>query len=753
MTSAPIKMMYSSSLYRIKVELVRSRCLKSDAPPGDLVTRARAKMESVLMAGDIESFDVFESKLNSVWTAFRNANDLPEDLRVTMTLASGVLDLQGINVSKANGERGTVSISVTAPESTVSTWKYECFKTFVLKKSVDLGVTGTLNNAQLYSAYIRAASGELLENFQVGPAPLNDLQAEKPFSVIASKQRREICIVIRRVKELLDKSVRESLLQLVNQAVVKMSDASSKYVVQKKDLIAALQAILEGPEVLGEGLPAMLLAAHAPLGQLARTQEILPGHIHFSISDDKMEAAIAGFDSAWYKDSSFDISVAWIQAEMKRCSIKAAISEDAVKKISEMIIAHENLNGTVVCHGVAPEGGKEPYIFQSYKESAIRSTADMDNDSVNLRDLQQRTLVKGGQLIAELRYKKPPRNGSNVYGDIVEPLQNDNMIIHIGEGVQQKGRRFYATHDGVPVIGDDAISLSKTMIFNGDVNLRTGNIRFDGPVEITGSIDNGSVVEVTGDLVIHGTVRGAFVKAGGSITVYAGIVTGNQGKIFAGGDISAEFVENSSITCRGNLKVGKAILNCNVVSNGSIEVRAKDGVLAGGKIICREQVRAANLGFRRGALTELVVGIDWRIARRIEIRRARLANLEKASQDYRQNLREIVQKSRNQMAAKHKLLKDELQSKLGRIRPIIERMEKFIQESTAQLTFNPNAKIMVDDQLVSNVQLQLCGQNISVSHDVAHVAILPKRQRGSYIVPLEEIEAEERTNSSGRRAV
>jgi hypothetical protein len=706
-------------------------------------------METVLMAEEVTHFDVFEERLKQVWTAFRKAEGLPETFKISMTLASGVVDLQGINVTKVPGDKAGLTVSIEAPGSTVSAWKYEWFKAWIVKKARDFGITEPLNNAQIYSAYIRAATGETISNYQIGAVPAADGQADRPFSVVASKQRKEIYVVIRRARDLLNKQSRDSLLQLVNQAVVKMSDGRLKYNAQKKDFITALQGVLEGPEVVGENLPAVLLAAHAaeqpakPAGQ-----EIMPGHIYFTVSEDRMEASVAGFDMSWYGDPSFDISMAWIQSELKRCPIRAKVDEESFKKISDMIAGQEDLNGVPVCYGILPEGGREPYIFQSYKEMSSRMPVETQDGSIDLRDLQQRQIVKEGQLIAELRYKKPPQNGVDVYGSEVEPKENDDLIIHVGEGVLQKGRRFYATYDGVPTIENETISLSKSMVFNGDVNLRSGNIRFDGPVEIKGSVDNGATVETTGDLVIHGTIRGAFIKAGSNITVYSGIVTGNQGSVYAGGDIQAEFVENSNITCRGSLRVGKALLNCRVVSNGSIELRAKDGVLAGGKLICRERVRAGNLGFKRGAVTELVVGIDWRVARRIEIRRARLANLEKASQDYRQNLRELVQKSKNQMTAKHKQMKDELQAKLVKVRPIIERMEKYIQELTAQLSFNPEAKILVSDQLVANVKIQLCGQAITVPNDVASVGVVPKRRRGSYIVPLEEVEAEERDAGS-----
>jgi uncharacterized protein (DUF342 family) len=726
------------------------QCAATEQPPADLIARARAKMEAVKASGDILDYQIFENRLQRVWTAFRNASSVPEGFKLTMSLATGILDLHGLKVEKTSVDKALVKISISVPGSTVQTWKYEWFKTFVVRKARELGIKEHLNNAQIYSAYIRGSSGDPVQDFSIGNTAMGDSQGDKPFSVVASKQRREICLVIRRAKDLLAKATRDSLLQLVSQAVSKMSDNSAKYVVQKKDLIAALQSILEGPEVLGEDLPTVLLAAHASLVTQSNSSNVsAPGHIHFNVSEDKMEAAIAGFDLSYYKEKDFEVNLEWLQSELKRCSIKSTIDEEVAAKLSEMIMSREDLNGMVVCYGVPAVAGREPYIYHSFKDTASKSTPENEDLDVDLRDLQQRTMVKEGQLVAELRYKKPAESGVTVYGDVVEPAINDDFVIHVGEGVQQKSRRFYATCDGVPVIENESISLNKSLIFNGDVDLRSGNIRFDGPVEIKGAIDNGSVVETTGDLIVHGTIRGAHVKAGGNITVYSGIVTGNIGSIYAGGDIRAEFVENSSVTCRGNLIVGRALLNCRVVSNGSIEIRANDGVLAGGKIICREKIKAGNLGFKRGASTDLLVGIDWRIARRIEIRRERLLKLEKASQDYRQSLRELVQKSKSQLTAKHKKMKEDMQQKLVKSKLIIERVEKFLQVATAELTYNSESKIIVVDQLSSNVKIQLCGQTIAVANEVASVAIVPKRRRGSFIVPLEEIEAEEKVQKAG----
>jgi hypothetical protein len=51
--------------------------------------------------------------------------------------------------------------------------------------------------------------------------------------------------------------------------------------------------------------------------------------------------------------------------------------------------------------------------------------------------------------------------------------------------------------------------------------------------------------------------------------------------------------------------------------------------------------------------------------------------------------------------------------------------------------------------LASNVQILICGQAVAVVNDVYNVGVVPKRKRGSYVVPLEELQAEERKGGGG----
>lgn len=757
--SEQVKMSYNATLTRVKCELTRAACQRSEAPPADLITRAKAKLEAVKAAGDIAFYFLYETRLAEAWTALRAEQELPEDAKIVITLGAGAPALPGIRVEKTTQEKAIASLSIDTKADAMKTWRFEWFKLFVTKRIRELGIKEHPNNAQIYAAFVKAQSGDRIQGHAIGAtaATLGGPGA-KAFSVLANKQRREIGVVIRNVKEIRAKANRDAMLALIMQAVRQLSDGGVEYRILKKDFLSSLQAALEGPECLGLDLPLVLLAA---VGQPAKgkTTQVFStnypgaGRISFDVSNDKMEASITGFAVEFYDDPTFQVNTDWVQNELKRCGIFGAIPDDVMKGLGDAIAKHEDLNGKLANRGVVGVGGKAPVLHPSYKDAASRmGGTNVDIDDLDMREMQQRATVKTGQLVAEIRYGTPPVAGRNVYGEEMPPPASDELIVRVGEGIQQReAGRFYASCDGIPQLETEAVSLSKILVHEGDVNLRTGNIRFDGPVEIKGSIDHGAVVETSGDLIVHGTIRGADVRAAGSITVKAGITTGATGRVHARGDLAADFIENSNITCGGNLIVAKALLNSQVISGGTVKVVSKGGVIAGGKIITKDSLATGNLGFKRGAVTVLDIGVDWRTARALHIREGRFEKLQKRQQDDRQALRELVQKTKAQMTQRHKELKEELQDRLARMRNLIEKCEQSVARCRSQLTYSSTARIYVQELLVANVNVTLCGQGIAVVNEVINVAILPKRRRGSYIVPLEEVQAEEKGDGSASK--
>lgn len=758
--SDQIKLAYNAAAFRVKCEITRASCIASEMPPADLIARARTKLEAVKVAGEIAFYYIYETRLNEVWRCLREATDEPEDRRVSVTVGAGAPLLTGLKIEKTTVDKAIATLTLEATKD-APLWRYEVFKLMVMKRLRDVGVKEAPNNAQIYSAFMRAQRGEktvgLLLTASTAGAPAPGGATPKPYSIVANKQRCEIGVVIRNVKDLRNKSQRDALLILINQAVKQLSVDGVEYRILKKDFLGALQSACDGPESLGLDLPVALLAAVGAAAPGAGAKAALgpsnfpgAGKLTFEVSKDRMEASIGGFDRTYYDDPAFQVNLDWVQNELRRLGLRIEMPADLAKGLGEAIRTKEDLNGKLALRGIPGSGGRAPYIHQSFKDAAGRVQANLDLDHIDLRELQQRATVKIGQLVAQIMYKEPPVPGRSVYGEEIPPPADDELIVRVGDGVQQReSTRFYATCDGIPMIDNESISLSKVLVHNGDVNLRTGNIRFDGPVEIKGSIDSGAVVEVTGDLLVHGTIRAAQVRSAGNIIVKSGIVTGPTGRVQARGELTCEFMENSNVVCGGGLVVAKAIINSQVICGGTIKITAKDGVVAGGVISARDAINTRNLGFKRGALTTLNVGVDWKVEQAMQIRKARIEKLKTRADLDRQTLRELVQKSKAQTTARHQAMKEELQERLQHLRILIEKAEKHLANAAAQLSFNSGAKILVHETLAANVQVNICGQIVTVINDVAAVAIVPKRRRGSYIVSIDELTSEDDEKKAG----
>jgi hypothetical protein len=725
------------------------------------VNRARAKLDSLKKIGEIDFYTIYETRLGDVWRALQQALHLPDTYRCVLTLGAGAHFIPNISVDPPLADKALGSLTAGPLTGPIGQWSFEFFKLNVCRKLRDLGIREQPHEAQLAGMWLKLQRGETLQSIPISSVQIFGQTgvSVRPYAVLASKQRLDVSILIRSLQELATKEQRDSVLNIVQQAVTQLAQEGVQFTIFKKEVSQAIQAALEGPEGLGLEMPITLLAAMGTRADASMVSAVTsvkatpliesnyPGaeSISFIVTPDRMEAAIDGFQETYYADPSFKVDLDWISKELKRNGIATPIPNDAGKILSDAIAKKASLNGLVACRGKSGVGGKGPYLFHSYKEASERiPQANLDKDSLDIRDLQNRSTVTAGQLVAEIRYKSAPQEGEDIYGAVVAPPPSEELALQLGDGIEQRDSgKFYALEDGSPNFEGNIISISKALIHKGDVNLRTGNIRFPGPVEIKGSVDQGAVVDVKGDLVIHGEVRGAEVRARGNITVKGGVTTGTTGIIQCRGDFRADFVESSRITVGGNIAVNKAILNSQVACGGTIQTLASDSTIGGGHIISRDSLSTANLGFRHGTKTILDVGVDYRVLLGLEIREGRIKKLEHKAQEDRQALREIVQRSKAQLTPRHVQIKEELQERITRIRTIVEKLELIIQHFKSRLTFSATAQVYVRGTLAPNLHLDIGGQKIAVLNELAAVCVSSKRRRGSHIIPLEEILKEE----------
>ena len=156
------------------------------------------------------------------------------------------------------------------------------------------------------------------------------------------------------------------------------------------------------------------------------------------------------------------------------------------------------------------------------------------------------------------------------------------------------------------------------------VDLTTGNINFEGSLQVRGDISATMEVRVTGDVVVNGTMEAALVEAGGNVTVKGGIIgmaeamqdasgPARTAHIVCGGELKARFIENAIISAGQNVEVEREIRQCSIAAGGAVNVgaaNAQQTAIMGGQIRALQAVRAGTIGSPAGVPTLVQAGLD-----------------------------------------------------------------------------------------------------------------------------------------------
>jgi hypothetical protein len=539
--------------------------------------------------------------LFDVWEAVRNVSDLPETHKISITIAAGAPTIDGLKVVHSPPPNSGVAVTLEKPLD-ANTVPREWVKATILKAAKDFQMDDGLFLPQLQSAIVRIYSGEKLDKFLISAAaamPSVSLDG-KVFTVMANKARGEVVVFVGDVMAAQNPQIIENICGMVRQSIEKLKTTGiSRMRFIKSEMIACIKDAVNGPERLGVGMPLSVLAAIPVDPEIAGSIKAPPRrYLTIKPSEDKMSATIIMFDLKTYNESGFVMTKDFLEEQLQLNGIKCGVNDEIFSELEEIFSKRGNLNNKLATRGWTPVAGSEPYLHMVFKDAPSRKD---DGEPINIRDAQQRTIVQKGQFFGEVRYAKPAEPGMTVLGQTLPPPDGPNLTINVGEGVEQREPgKFYALSDGVPKFEDNNLTITTMLIHEGDVNLKSGNIYFDGPVEIKGSVDVGAVVRVRGPLKIHGSVIGAFVSSKEPIEVIESIVTGEKGKVICASHIKADFIENSNIECDGTLTVNRSLISSRVVAGPFIRAMAADGVVGGGTVVCRGLVLLQTSGLPKG---------------------------------------------------------------------------------------------------------------------------------------------------------
>ena len=143
--------------------------------------------------------------------------------------------------------------------------------------------------------------------------------------------------------------------------------------------------------------------------------------------------------------------------------------------------------------------------------------------------------VKEGDVLAVLHPPVPGTPGKKVTGEVVPPPPVSEAVLRVKDGVRisDDGQKAIAMIAGKPVLeGRSYLRVVRLMVHSGNVDIRSGNVRFWGDLLILGKVTEGAEVSAQGDITIIGDATGAEIRAGGKVVCRGSLI---RSRVQAGG--------------------------------------------------------------------------------------------------------------------------------------------------------------------------------------------------------------------------
>jgi uncharacterized protein (DUF342 family) len=260
----------------------------------------------------------------------------------------------------------------------------------------------------------------------------------------------------------------------------------------------------------------------------------------------------------------------------------------------------------LLAEGSPPKPGQDGEIRFFFNTESPKMEVVEEGGKANFKNREEFPFVRKGDLIGEKTPRIKEENGIDVYGRVVREKEAKNANFALGSGVELSGDalRVYAKVDGRPELSVyGRVSVLPELSIQGDVSFETGNIAFDGIVNVNGVIQDGfqvragsltareiakADIEVEGDVIVHGGILGAGIRSKGSV--------------------SALHVYAAEIDSLGDVTVDRGIVDSKISTSGKVVVtRAK---ILSSRIAAKKGIEAGQIGSDRSKPCSLTVGVE-----------------------------------------------------------------------------------------------------------------------------------------------
>jgi hypothetical protein len=264
---------------------------------------------------------------------------------------------------------------------------------------------------------------------------------------------------------------------------------------------------------------------------------------------------------------------------------------------------------------------------------------------------------------------------------------------------------------GRPIVGPTGVSVEAVVVLP-DVDISTGNVDFDGSVNVQGNVGSGMRIRATGDVFIGGSVGAARITAGGKVVVTGGVIGGGEDDASAEdravircqGSFQASFLEYAEVESSSEILIDDHCMYSTLAAGPRVVVGgtgSKTGHIRGGTVSAATLVKAVTFGSPVGVKTIVRVGFDAQHRARLLVVEQDIEANEKREADLRNAVASLHSEKDEQALAK-------VVEQLGRLREEATRIKAYVTLA--------GARVVVDRHLYSGTDIHI-GSRCWTSHD------------------------------------
>jgi uncharacterized protein (DUF342 family) len=476
-------------------------------------------------------------------------------------------------------------------------------------------------------------------------------------------------------------------------------------------------------------------AGAAPVSGTANGGEAGQKALEIVISHDKMAATLS------IKPEALNVPVTpqEILEQTKDLGIDPQfIDREALSRVCDS----QQADAVLIAAGIDAVDGVNTLFERLIEIRENHGPTEDELGNVNHKDLSDFLLVEKGTPLLRRVPATAGKGGADLLGRPISATNGiDRKLDSSGDGVavsDDDDNVLVAAIQGHPVFSEYSVKVEPVLTLDA-VNLRTGDVTFDGSVLVKGDVAPGYSINATGNITVCGMVERAQLKAGHSIVVQGGVIGTEAGDedsdaaslhavLFAEDSIEARFLSMCSATAGNRLTVTDSVVQSELKAGEELRIGVSGGkgTVVGGHCEAGQTLTVAVAGSSANVATALTVGKGNSYAQQ----------LEELKLEFEDKMDQMLK-----LSSMHKQLKgsarpgadsDQHREKLRKIANTVNQLRETVDGITDQMTELSTlmkraneACILVKKELFANVSLTInngsktlresCGAGVFVS--------------------------------------